>query len=50
MSIATFKHDYTVQHVAFSPDGLRLVTASYDNTAVMWDAKTGKQLGSVKAK
>jgi WD40 repeat protein/serine/threonine protein kinase len=31
-----------VNHVAFSPDGLRLVTASDDNTARIWDAVTGQ--------
>ena len=30
---------------AFSPDGKRIVTASRDNTARLWDAETGKQIG-----
>jgi tetratricopeptide (TPR) repeat protein len=30
--------------VAFSPDGARLVTASQDKTARVWDAQTGQQL------
>ncbi len=29
---------------AFSPDGTRLITASDDGTARVWDARTGKQL------
>ena len=29
---------------AFSPDGSRVVTASDDNTAQVWDAATGKPL------
>jgi serine/threonine protein kinase len=33
-----------VNHVAFSPDGRRVVTASGDDTARVWDAVTG-QLG-----
>jgi WD40 repeat protein/serine/threonine protein kinase len=33
-----------VNHVAFSPDGKRVVTASGDNTARVWDAVTGKAL------
>ena len=33
-----------VQSVAFSPDGKRLVTGSYDRTARIWDVATGKQL------
>jgi len=33
-----------VVSAAFSPDGSRIVTASYDNTARLWDAKTGAAL------
>jgi hypothetical protein len=29
----------------FSPDGTRLVTASYDGTARLWDARTGAAIG-----
>ena len=29
---------------AFSPDGSRIVTASADNTARVWDAATGKAI------
>jgi WD40 repeat protein len=29
---------------AFSPDGRRIVTASWDNTARVWEGETGKQL------
>ena len=29
---------------AFSPDGTRIVTASDDSTARVWDAATGKEL------
>jgi WD40 repeat protein len=30
----------------FSPDGLRVVTASADETARVWDAATGKPVAS----
>ena len=33
-----------VNSAAFSPDGSRVLTASYDHTARLWDAKTGAPL------
>ncbi len=48
-------HDGSVEAASFSPDGARIVTASDDHTARLWDAATGKELarfahdGSVKA-
>jgi WD40 repeat protein len=33
-----------VSSVAWSPDGKRLVTTSFDRTARVWDAETGKEL------
>jgi WD40 repeat protein len=32
---------------AFSPDGSRVVTASFDNTARLWDARTGAALATL---
>ena len=37
-------HSGPVNGVAYSPDGKRLATASYDQTAKVWDAESGKEL------
>lgn len=37
-------HEGSVSYAELSPDGQRLVTASADKTARLWDASTGKQL------
>ena len=39
------KHDDAVNSAQFSADGQRVVTASRDKTARVWDAATGKALG-----
>ena len=40
-------HAERVRSVAFSPDGGRLVTASYDGTARIWDAGTGREIAQL---
>ena len=37
-----------VTAASFSPDGSRIVTASQDNTAKVWDANTGAELLTLK--
>ena len=36
-------HGDVVYGAAYSPDGARIVTASWDRTARIWDADTGAQ-------
>ena len=40
-------HGDWVNRAAFSPDGSRIVTASFDNTARVWDAVTGVALAKL---
>jgi serine/threonine protein kinase/DNA-binding beta-propeller fold protein YncE len=48
-SLAALKgHMRPVNSAAFSPDGTRIVTASEDGTARVWDADTGASLAELK--
>jgi WD40 repeat protein/tRNA A-37 threonylcarbamoyl transferase component Bud32 len=47
-SISTQVITGEVTGVAFSPDGTRLVTGSFDKTAIVWDARTGTRLLQLK--
>jgi hypothetical protein len=40
-------HTGTVGTVAFSPDGTRVLTGSWDNTARLWDAATGTAVATL---
>jgi WD40 repeat protein/uncharacterized caspase-like protein len=42
--VAQLGHLMGVTAVAFSPDARFIVTAGYDDTAVLWDTATGKEL------
>jgi WD40 repeat protein len=39
------RHPVTIRRAAFSPDGRRIVTASHDGTARIWDVATHRTLG-----
>jgi hypothetical protein len=41
-------HESTVASAIFSPDGSRIVTASFDGTARIWDAATAKQVAVLR--
>jgi hypothetical protein len=38
------RHTARINHIAWSPDGSRLLTVSHDQTARIWDTRTGEQL------
>ncbi|KAG9025389.1 hypothetical protein FRB95_010230, partial [Tulasnella sp. JGI-2019a] len=40
------KHSRSVSCIAMSPDGMTIVSGSYDKTLCLWDAKTGAAIGS----
>ena len=44
--VASFAHQDAVYDAVFSPDGTRILTASWDKTAKLWDAASGKLIAS----
>ncbi len=46
-SVALRGHTFLVMTAAFSPDGQRIVTASRDHTARIWDAETGREIATL---
>jgi len=45
-TIASFAHQDEVNDAAFSPDGARILTSSWDKTAKLWDAASGELISS----
>src|SRR5260370_27813858 len=43
--VGPMRHKDWIHSVGFSPDGQRVLTASEDRTAQLWEAATGKPLG-----
>lgn len=41
-------HQKQVNHVAFSPDGLYIASASFDNSVKLWQGRDGKFLASLR--
>jgi len=46
--IGLMKHNASVSTAVFSPNGMLIATASYDNTARIWNASSGKELIRMK--
>jgi WD40 repeat protein len=39
------QHESSIRRAVFSPNGKRLITASHDRTARVWDVDTGRPIG-----
>lgn len=49
--LMTYKgHEQSIREMDISPDGSRLLTASYDNFVRLWDAETGATIGKFAEK
>ncbi len=46
--ITLYGHTHVVLSVAFSPEGTRLASGSYDGTIKLWDAVTGSELNTLR--
>jgi WD40 repeat protein len=44
--VTSCAHQDVVYHAVFSPDGARILTASWDKTAKLWDANSGKLIAT----
>jgi WD40 repeat protein len=44
--VASYAHQDVVYHAVFSPNGARILTASWDKTAKLWEGNSGKLLAT----
>ncbi|MDG2126952.1 MAG: hypothetical protein P8K08_03090 [Fuerstiella sp.] len=48
LQVRQFNHGGPVQSVAVRPDGLRIASASSNNSVKLWDARNGRQIAEMK--